>query len=633
MEPQDDPLQNALERLLNASTPVKAAPGRLTKPEEVVERELAALRRQASTLFKGLAERRGLLAELRGVLEQAPLERARPEFTAVARDFRASIENFERAYHERVEELRRQRDTGSEFLLRALKRCVELRDLERELQREEERLLLALAGRSPAGFPSEAPGPEEQIISLLRRLADSQAQSKPQDEGGPRAAPPQPPRQSGFGNAWGELREALAETMRTAESSLRELQERAKRREAERRAAQSRLEQELKAEKRLRADTQAQAEALRAEAIIAAELQERAKRREAQDRAAQSRLEQELEAERRLRADMQAQAEALRAEARPAAERSQGEALANQAEREQALHLAEKLESELAQARQDFERDRSQLRAQLEAERAARKLVDEEREAAPAPLKISRLRRAAPWSAAAAAALATALAWLPGRSGETLRPLPLERPAGLAAGPQGLYALDSGRKTLALLSTEGEPVRALKPLAGDDLRGVAIGADTVWTADPARGRILQTRLSDTGEIDKVFREPGSRPTALHWDGAHLWVADTQSRTVQKLTVAETLGLVTEYPMTAAQPVGLHRSQDLLWILDGASRVLRRYRLGETLSAVDQWDLSQKIPPSAGLAGFAVQGEEVWFLTDNPPALRGYGAPAWRPAER
>lgn len=117
-----------------------------------------------------------------------------------------------------------------------------------------------------------------------------------------------------------------------------------------------------------------------------------------------------------------------------------------------------------------------------------------------------------------------------------------------------------------------------------------------------------------GDILGSFSTPCDSPGDLAWDGAHLWLLDTQTGNLYMLD-PQTGSVTRELALDLAEPRGLASDGTGLWISDEAERVIRRLD-----PAGEEMGPSVPVPGTADgrapsrLGGLAWDGTTLWTGT-------------------
>ena len=125
---------------------------------------------------------------------------------------------------------------------------------------------------------------------------------------------------------------------------------------------------------------------------------------------------------------------------------------------------------------------------------------------------------------------------------------------------------------------DGRELQRLPTPGRDDKRG-AHGLEWIdgklWVTVPPSATTYQLEPSD-GRILRQFPAPGSRPHGLAWDGTHLWVAETNFRTITAYTLdgrAERVLEMAPGPAEGPNPHGLTYYRGQLWYCDADTRAM------------------------------------------------------------
>ncbi len=236
-------------------------------------------------------------------------------------------------------------------------------------------------------------------------------------------------------------------------------------------------------------------------------------------------------------------------------------------------------------------------------------------------------RGLAPWLAALLVAALAGGAWvLAGRlqlkSGHRVVALPLSSAVGLARRGPVLYSFDRARMRMAAIDSAAGGVISLKSFPHGPASGIAASPEKLWSAD-ADGFLHEHRLDDEYSVRRTFANPDRRPSALHWDGSHLWIADARTNSLYEYTVGASLVPARQFTLPpGVAPVGLHVESGLVWVLDANSRAIRRFRARALLEPVDSMNLRPWISAPRAPTGMVV-GEHLWISSDGPAELHRF----------
>lgn len=198
--------------------------------------------------------------------------------------------------------------------------------------------------------------------------------------------------------------------------------------------------------------------------------------------------------------------------------------------------------------------------------------------------------------------------------------LPLESAVGLARRGIVLYSYDRAKARMAAIDSTTGGVISLKRFPNASASGLAASPDKLWSAD-ANGFLYEHALTDDYAVRRTFANPNRRPSALHWDGSRLWIADARTNTLYEYTVGSSLVPARQFTLPPGMtPVGLHVANGLVWVLDANSRAIYRYRVRALLEPVDSVSLQARIAAPRRPAGFVVDDRALWITTDGPPEL-------------
>lgn len=234
----------------------------------------------------------------------------------------------------------------------------------------------------------------------------------------------------------------------------------------------------------------------------------------------------------------------------------------------------------------------------------------------------------AAWLAAAVVAALIAGGWVVAsrvqrKNSHWENALPLKSAVGLALRGGSLYSFDRAAGRLAAVDAATGAVLSLKRFPNASASGLAASADRLWSAD-ANGILYEHGLGDDYAVRRTFANPNRRPSALHWDGAHLWIADARTNSLYEYTVGASLVPARQFTLPpGVAPVGLHVENGVVWVLDANGRAIRRYRARALLEPLDSMDLKPWIPAPATPAGMVVGEQNLWISSDGPAELHRF----------
>lgn len=229
------------------------------------------------------------------------------------------------------------------------------------------------------------------------------------------------------------------------------------------------------------------------------------------------------------------------------------------------------------------------------------------------------------WLAAALVAALAGGGWvavkrLERKNSHRAHALPLESAVGLARRGIVLYSYDRAKARMAAIDSTTGGVISLKRFPNASASGLAASPDKLWSAD-ANGFLYEHALTDDYAVRRTFANPNRRPSALHWDGSRLWIADARTNTLYEYTVGSSLVPARQFTLPPGMaPVGLHVANGLVWVLDANSRAIYRYRVRALLEPVDSVSLQARIAAPRRPAGFVVDDRALWITVDGPPEL-------------
>jgi hypothetical protein len=207
--------------------------------------------------------------------------------------------------------------------------------------------------------------------------------------------------------------------------------------------------------------------------------------------------------------------------------------------------------------------------------------------------------------------------------------LPLGRMTGLALRQGMALTIDTDKQALISIDTRTGTIASREKFPNPSLRGFAWGQDSFWSSDSESGFIYRHGPKEPHSLINAF--PSTRPVAvLYHDGETLWASDVRSELIHFFSLSDasseaSLTKKGEYSLPGIVAGGFHKAEDVLWVLDSLGRKVRRYRIGEgnKLSPIDSIDLGAWLTPASEIAGFAVDAENLWLITDNPASLHRF----------
>jgi len=209
-------------------------------------------------------------------------------------------------------------------------------------------------------------------------------------------------------------------------------------------------------------------------------------------------------------------------------------------------------------------------------------------------------------------------------------PLALSNPVGLAQRGGILYTFDRSRAQLGSIDAAAAGLIALKSFPNGSASGLAASSDKLWSAD-ANGVVYEHGVDDYA-VRRTFANPHRRPSALHWDGSHLWIADARTNSLYEYKVGSSLVPARQFTLPPGMtPVGLHVENGLVWVLDAAGRSVHRFRVRALLEPVDTLTLQPWISAPGRPSGMIVDGGVLWITADGPAQLHRFDLRllAWR----
>jgi hypothetical protein len=193
----------------------------------------------------------------------------------------------------------------------------------------------------------------------------------------------------------------------------------------------------------------------------------------------------------------------------------------------------------------------------------------------------------------------------------------------LAKHGTAIYSFDRARKLMGAIDPATGTMISLKRFPNGLASGLAASPDKLWSADTS-GVLYEHSFNDDYAVRRTFANPDRRPSALHWDGAHLWIADTRTNSIYEYTVGTSLVPARQFTLPSGMvPVGLHVEKGLVWVLDAATRTVHRYRVRALLEPVDTMSLQPWIPFPRKQTGMLVDDKALWISVDGPPELHRF----------
>lgn len=247
------------------------------------------------------------------------------------------------------------------------------------------------------------------------------------------------------------------------------------------------------------------------------------------------------------------------------------------------------------------------------------------------------ITRAAWLTAALAAALACGGGWvrferLQRQEAHLTLALPLSSSLGLTQHGGLFYSLDRTRGLMGAIDPATGSLVSLKRFPNPSASALAASPEKLWSTD-AGGFVYEHGFEDGYAVRRTFTNPDRRPCALHWDGTHLWIADSRTNSIYEYTVGDELVPTRQFTLPAGTATaGLHVDNGLIWVLDAASRTIHRFDARGLLEPVDSLSLQPWIAAPRQPTGMLITGRNLWISVDNPPELQRFDLRllAWRP---
>lgn len=236
-----------------------------------------------------------------------------------------------------------------------------------------------------------------------------------------------------------------------------------------------------------------------------------------------------------------------------------------------------------------------------------------------------RLPRRLAWilAALAAAVLAASGLWRwGGRPNGTRRsfPIPYTDTAGLAVAGDALFSVDRKRQLLFSFSADGMRIKTVEQFPNPAVSGLALGEGCLWSTDADTGYIYQHELEWKHSVLRAYANPSRNPTAIYWDGQHLWVYHAKTETVFQFLVRDSLVPIEQYTLPGITPIGLYVKDGILWVYDANTHRVLRFRLGVLATPLDTADISPWLSTRSVVTGFAVGPSGLWLITQNPSEI-------------
>lgn len=201
--------------------------------------------------------------------------------------------------------------------------------------------------------------------------------------------------------------------------------------------------------------------------------------------------------------------------------------------------------------------------------------------------------------------------------------LPMSSSVGLARSGAVFYSFDRTRMLIGTIDPDKGGLNALRRFPNGLPSGLAASPEKLWSAD-MNGLLYEHSLADDYAVRRTFTNPARRPSALHWDGTHLWIADARTNSIYEYTVGASLIPTRQFTLPPGMaPVGLHVEKGLVWVLDAASRTIYRYRVRALLEPVDTMSLQPWISAPRQPSGLVIDDRAVWISVDGPPELHRF----------
>ncbi|MBN2200145.1 MAG: hypothetical protein JW747_09895 [Candidatus Aminicenantes bacterium] len=150
--------------------------------------------------------------------------------------------------------------------------------------------------------------------------------------------------------------------------------------------------------------------------------------------------------------------------------------------------------------------------------------------------------------------------------------------------------------------TVGDVLKVIKT-PGPRPTGLAFDGQHLWLAEDFTDKIYKID-PETGETLRSFDAPGHHPEGLAWDGRHLWHVDSGERLMYKLD-PETGKALSVLESNSPSPRDLAFDGEYVWIADFRSDILIK------VSTVDGMMVQTVGAPSGEPTGLTFDGKYLW----------------------
>ena len=133
--------------------------------------------------------------------------------------------------------------------------------------------------------------------------------------------------------------------------------------------------------------------------------------------------------------------------------------------------------------------------------------------------------------------------------------------------------------------------------------GLAYDGKSLWLSDESTDKIYKID-PDSGAVLKSFDSPGHHPEGLAWDGKYLWHIDSGEKLMYKLN-PETGIALTILESNASNPRDLAWDGEYVWIIDHKSNILLK------VSPVDGMMVQNFPSPAGEPTGLTFDGKYLW----------------------
>jgi len=113
--------------------------------------------------------------------------------------------------------------------------------------------------------------------------------------------------------------------------------------------------------------------------------------------------------------------------------------------------------------------------------------------------------------------------------------------------------------------------------------------------------------------------PGTNPTGLAWDGAHLWSSDGQTGMLYKH--GPDLRVIDSIKSLIGSPTGIAWDGGALWVMGGTPlRLAKLERRGAAMVWRGPYRMTNFMPPDVPASGMAVGFDRIWVVSGGTPHM-------------